>query len=77
MAGKLSAALRRPFDVEGSSLQIRGSIGVAVHPDHGKDPDALLEAADAAMYVAKRNETDFAVHGTEIDRVSMSEALSR
>jgi len=30
------------------------SIGVAVYPDHGATPGALLNAADAAMYQAKR-----------------------
>jgi len=30
------------------------SVGVAVYPDHGATPGALLHAADAAMYQAKR-----------------------
>jgi predicted signal transduction protein with EAL and GGDEF domain len=30
------------------------SIGIAVFPDHGATPGALLDAADAAMYQAKR-----------------------
>jgi GGDEF domain-containing protein len=30
------------------------SVGVAVYPDDGRSPDELREAADNAMYVAKR-----------------------
>ena len=31
------------------------SFGVAVFPEHGATPDALLQAADAALYRAKRS----------------------
>jgi diguanylate cyclase (GGDEF)-like protein len=43
--------------VEGERLPagaIRLSIGVAVFPEHGDTPDALIAAADAALYQAKR-----------------------
>jgi diguanylate cyclase (GGDEF)-like protein len=33
------------------------SIGIASHPDHGRDAEALLSAADSAMYAAKRSTT--------------------
>lgn len=33
------------------------SIGIASHPDHGRDAEALLSAADSAMYAAKRGTT--------------------
>jgi diguanylate cyclase (GGDEF)-like protein len=29
------------------------SLGVAVYPQHGEDPEALLRAADKALYQAK------------------------
>ena len=34
-------------------LTVGVSIGIAVYPDHGETPEALLEAADKAMYEAK------------------------
>jgi diguanylate cyclase (GGDEF)-like protein len=37
------------------SITLSASIGVAVIPDHGADPEALKKAADAAAYDAKRN----------------------
>ncbi len=47
--------LNRPFTVENHVLQISGSIGCAMFPDHGVDGDALLRAADRAMYEAKNH----------------------
>jgi diguanylate cyclase (GGDEF)-like protein len=37
---------------------VTASIGVAVFPDHSNDAEALLRAADAAMYQAKRDGRD-------------------
>jgi diguanylate cyclase (GGDEF)-like protein len=53
VAEKLQAALVHPFVIEGLSLSIEASIGVAVAPDHATDPGVLLQRADVAMYVAK------------------------
>ena len=33
---------------------VTASVGVAVHPEHGRDSSALFRAADAAMYDAKK-----------------------
>ena len=40
------------------SLTFTISVGVACYPEHGTEPGALLEAADAALYVAKRGGRD-------------------
>ncbi len=39
--------------VEGRSLGITVSLGVAIYPEHATDGDALNMAADKALYVAK------------------------
>lgn len=36
-------------------VRISVSVGVAVFPEHGRTPEALTNAADAAMYLAKRS----------------------
>lgn len=36
-------------------VMIGGSVGIALYPDHGRSHDALLSAADATMYRAKRS----------------------
>ena len=38
--------------------QVTASIGIAVFPDHGDSPDALLAAADKALYAAKEGGRD-------------------
>jgi diguanylate cyclase (GGDEF)-like protein/PAS domain S-box-containing protein len=49
-------ALARPFDLEDDiQVRISASIGAAIHPRHGQDPDALVAHADAAMYAAKHS----------------------
>jgi diguanylate cyclase (GGDEF)-like protein/PAS domain S-box-containing protein len=37
----------------GTENRVNGSVGVALFPDHGRDPESLLKNADAAMYLAK------------------------
>jgi diguanylate cyclase (GGDEF)-like protein/PAS domain S-box-containing protein len=37
----------------GTENRVNGSVGVALYPDHGRDPELLLKNADAAMYLAK------------------------
>lgn len=51
---RVAAALAAPYLLSGTALPIRVSIGVARFPDDGADADAMLHAADAAMYADKR-----------------------
>lgn len=43
-----------PMQIKGHSCSIGVSIGIAVFPDHGREANALLRKADAAMYEAKK-----------------------
>jgi diguanylate cyclase (GGDEF)-like protein len=53
-ATRLQSSLRQPIQVAtGLSVQIDSSIGVALAPQDGNSLDALLKAADSAMYAAK------------------------
>lgn len=61
LAGRLRHALRRPFRVEGSTVEIDGSIGWAVLPADGATADELLARADGQMYATKRDTSDDAV----------------
>ncbi|NRF68051.1 EAL domain-containing protein [Aquincola sp. S2] len=55
---KLLRALRAPFQIGADALHMTGSIGIAVYPDDGTDAEALMRAADAAMYHAKEQGRD-------------------
>jgi diguanylate cyclase len=54
VADRLIAVLREPISIEGKSLVVTPSIGIAAHPGHGTDAPSLLRNADLAMYFAKR-----------------------
>ncbi len=54
VAEKMLKALSKPFEFTGHVCRVGCSIGIAMYPDHGKDDDTLVNHADAAMYVAKR-----------------------
>jgi diguanylate cyclase (GGDEF)-like protein/PAS domain S-box-containing protein len=54
IAEKLRTALNQPFDLEGTSMHILPSIGIAIYPQHGDEEQQLIRNADEAMYVAKR-----------------------
>ncbi len=47
-------ALARPFHMGEERIQISVSIGISFYPEAAATPDALLEAADKAMYKAKK-----------------------
>ena len=53
MARRLRAVTARPLIVDGLSLELELSIGIALAADHGADLGDLLRQADIAMYVAK------------------------
>ena len=50
----MDACLTCPFAVSGHEVRIRASVGCASFPHDAPDADALLRAADAAMYGVKR-----------------------
>ncbi|WP_330084790.1 putative bifunctional diguanylate cyclase/phosphodiesterase [Methylocystis iwaonis] len=54
IARRILASFRAPFEVEGRSLQISTSIGVAIAPSDGVDPESIMRSADSAMYATKQ-----------------------
>jgi diguanylate cyclase (GGDEF)-like protein len=54
LAERLRAAIARQCDIAGVSLEVHGSIGIALAPQHGTTREQLLRRADIAMYAAKR-----------------------
>ncbi|MEQ6918228.1 EAL domain-containing protein [Halomonas aquatica] len=53
VARKLLETLAKPFSPGDEEMVLSGSIGIACYPEDGRDTDALIRNADAAMYVAK------------------------
>ena len=56
IAAELQQALAQTLILTGQTIKVEASIGIALYPDNADNFDALLKAADAAMYAAKRNQ---------------------
>ena len=54
IASAMMSAGSVPIAIDGHSVDVRISIGIALSPDHADDIDSLRRAADEAMYSAKR-----------------------
>jgi len=62
VARRIVDELSRSFDIQGRSLFVSASVGVAFFPEDGSDSASLIKSADAAMYRAKeqgRNRVEF------------------
>jgi diguanylate cyclase (GGDEF)-like protein len=70
VARRLLSALEEATTLEGQSVIIGGSIGIASYPEHGEDMHTLLQHGDMAMYAAKRSNAGFAVYDPRYDRQS-------
>ncbi|MFF8287647.1 putative bifunctional diguanylate cyclase/phosphodiesterase [Streptomyces sp. NPDC016309] len=67
VARQLAAELSSPLDLDGLTLVLEASAGVAVFPDHALDAEGLLQRADVAMYQAKRDRTGVEVYESKRD----------
>ncbi|MFF3616290.1 putative bifunctional diguanylate cyclase/phosphodiesterase [Streptomyces sp. NPDC002580] len=67
VARGLVAALGSPLDLDGLTLVLEASAGLAVFPDHALDAEGLLQRADVAMYQAKRDRTGVEVYESKRD----------
>lgn len=84
-AGRISRRivdeLAASFDIQGRQLFVSASVGVAFFPEDGQDSNALVKAADTAMYRAKelgRNRVEFFVpdlHVRLLKRATMESAM--
>lgn len=69
-ADRVCAALASPFDIDGLSLEVRASIGIATSPQHGRDAAELVRCADVAMFLAKRSGAGRQVYDRDLDVVA-------
>jgi diguanylate cyclase (GGDEF)-like protein len=55
LARRIVLAISEPFELCSHSVDIGASIGIAICPEHGASIEALMRAADIAMYRAKES----------------------
>jgi len=68
VAQKMLSALEQAFPLEGETLDIGASVGIAVAPAHATQADQLLSRADVAMYTAKGSLTGLSVFSAEHEK---------
>ena len=59
-ARRIVEVLSAPVMVDDAPIVAGVSVGIALHPDDGTEPMALMRRADLAMYAAKRGRTGVA-----------------
>jgi diguanylate cyclase (GGDEF)-like protein len=64
---RLQVALHTPVEVDGVSIELDASVGLAWYPAHGRDVDTLLQRADVAMYRAKATQRQLVIYSPEED----------
>ncbi len=67
---KILKALEAPFVIEDIPIAVEASIGIALYPDHGANPDSLLQRADVAMYTAKKSGNSYVIYDAKHDQHS-------
>jgi diguanylate cyclase (GGDEF)-like protein/PAS domain S-box-containing protein len=83
VAEKIIAAVQKPLPVGEMSMEVSASIGIALYPVDGADPESLLRNADSAMYRAKeagRNTYQLCtdeMKGRALQRLSLETRLRR
>jgi diguanylate cyclase (GGDEF)-like protein/PAS domain S-box-containing protein len=80
---KIVEAVAEPCLIAGKELRVSPSIGIAIFPDDGRQPDELLRNADTAMYHSKQEGRGrfsfFTAHMNEVanQRLTVGGALQR
>ncbi len=76
LARRLLDTVCETSDFEGSPIQATASIGVAVHPTDGVDPEELIKNADLAMYRVKaENGNSFCFYAADMQARARQQAV--
>jgi diguanylate cyclase (GGDEF)-like protein len=70
VAARLRAGLAEPVRLDGMTLQVEASVGIALFPDDGGTVELLLQRADVAMYLAKERHSGVECYAARSDRHS-------
>lgn len=73
MGQRIIETLGQPFQIGSREFFTTASVGVAVYPVDGEDPQTLLKSADTAMYVAKsRGRNNVQYFSDEMNAVTLA-----
>ena len=72
VAEKIIEEVSQPVEINGRQIQVHTSVGIAVGPADGTHSQALIQAADKAMYSAKAYEGS---HYCFYDQIALTDAV--
>lgn len=75
LAMKLVELVEPTFQVNGHTLQVGASIGIAIFPENGETPELLFQHADVAMYEAKYQGLKVVSYHEDMDKHRIEELL--
>lgn len=67
---RIQVTLHSPIMIASLPIAVEAGIGVALYPDHGADPDTLIQRADVAMYASKATGAGHVVYEAKRDQHS-------
>ena len=78
VAEKIVAAFSAPFHLDGGypDVSLGVSIGIAIYPDNAAASDALVLAADGAMYAAKKHGNSYRFSASNVADVKVLEGAA-
>ena len=79
LALRIIEAIAVPFDLNGQQVEVGTSIGIALAPENGVEPDELLKRADLALYSVKSSgRNDFCLFRNEmLEIVNIQQSAER
>jgi diguanylate cyclase len=75
IAERVHSVLAPPFTVDGVTVRVDASVGIALYPAHGREVANLLRRADIAMYQAKSARSGHFAYSPEADSTGGEERL--
>ncbi|WP_245671343.1 sensor domain-containing protein [Pseudobacillus wudalianchiensis] len=76
LAKRIQSNFQKPLKVAEQQYTLSCSVGIARFPEHGEQPDELLNKADSALYFVKeRGRNGYALFKTEMEEKSLERIL--
>jgi predicted signal transduction protein with EAL and GGDEF domain len=73
VAKRITEVLEPNAEIDGNTIVVAGTLGIAMFPEHGEGAEALLRRADIALYVAKHIQSDFSIYDPAYDTHSVKQ----
>lgn len=66
-ARRILKELEEPFSMAGLPIELEGTVGIALFPGHGEEVDLLIQHAEVAVHLARRERSGVSLYTAEKD----------